>query len=397
MTPSLIVDLLVLVALCVALYGGWRAGAFSSILSALGVIAGLICGIALAPVIMGLTEDKTLRFILALVSIIVLSGLGNGIGGMLGNHLRSGMKTKGQALDSICGALFQGLSTILVVWMLTLPLKTTVENSFAEGIEDSYLLSAVDKVAPERLAEVPQDISAMLQDTGWPTISTEWLRNMPNKEVPPPDGTIAASPGVQSARSSVVHVISQAPQCSRRLLGSGMVTAPDYVITNAHVVAGAESVELETVLGMKEAEVVYFNPMTDLAVLHSWGLELPTLPWAADSSASLEDAVVLGYPKSGPFTAEPARIREKLRITGPDIYGAGQGEREVYTIRASVQQGNSGGPLINPDGQALGVIFGASTDTADTGYALTAAEVQAQIGDVTQLVNPVPTGTCVEP
>ncbi len=396
MTPSLIVDLLVAVALCVALYGGWRAGAFSSVLSAIGVIAGLTAGIALAPVIMGLTEDKTLRFVLALCSIILLSGLGNGMGGLLGDHLRSGMKTKGQTLDSICGALFQGLATILVVWMLTLPLKTTVENSLAEGIEDSHLLSAVDKVAPERLAEVPQDISAMLQDTGWPTISTEWLRDMPNKEVPPPDGTIVASPGVQSARSSVVHVISQAPQCSRRLLGSGMVAAPDYVVTNAHVVAGAESVELETVLGMKEAEVVYFNPMTDVAVLHSWDLELPSLPWASESSQSSEDAVVLGYPKSGPFIAEPARIRDKLRITGPDIYGAGQGEREVYTIRASVQQGNSGGPLINPNGEALGVIFGAATDTADTGYALTASEVQSQIGDLTQLVNPVATGSCVE-
>ena len=70
-------------------------------------------------------------------------------------------------------------------------------------------------------------------------------------------------------------------------------------------------------------------------------------------------------------------------------------ERHAYTVRGTIRQGNSGGPMINSTGEVLGVVFGASVDDSDTGYALTAAEVQSHIGDVTQLVDTVDTGTCV--
>jgi S1-C subfamily serine protease len=53
--------------------------------------------------------------------------------------------------------------------------------------------------------------------------------------------------------------------------------------------------------------------------------------------------------------------------------------REVYTLRAQVRPGNSGGPLLAPDGTVLGVIFGAAIDEADVGFALTADEVQSVV------------------
>ena len=64
-------------------------------------------------------------------------------------------------------------------------------------------------------------------------------------------------------------------------------------------------------------------------------------------------------------------------------------------MRDNIQQGNSGGPLVNTAGEVLGVIFGASVDDSETGYALTADEVIGHIGDVTQLKRPVETGECV--
>jgi S1-C subfamily serine protease len=66
----------------------------------------------------------------------------------------------------------------------------------------------------------------------------------------------------------------------------------------------------------------------------------------------------------------------------------------VYTIRANVEQGNSGGPLIDMSGHVLGVVFGAAVDDPDTGFVLTAGEVSGQlsrIGDTQQ----VATGACV--
>ena len=106
------------------------------------------------------------------------------------------------------------------------------------------------------------------------------------------------------------------------------------------------------------------------------------------------DAIVLGYPGGGDFTATPARIRETIQLSGPDIYHTTTVMREVYTIRGSVHQGNSGGPLIARDGKVLGVVFGAAVDDADTGFVLTAEEVARQMAKVDN-TEPVATGTCI--
>ena len=103
----------------------------------------------------------------------------------------------------------------------------------------------------------------------------------------------------------------------------------------------------------------------------------------------------MGFPHSGPFTANAARIRERVNIAGPDIYSNSRVERESYILRGTVVQGNSGGPLISSDGTVLGLIFGASVDDTDTGYAITAEEVRAHVGDVTRFENSVDTQECV--
>ena len=64
-------------------------------------------------------------------------------------------------------------------------------------------------------------------------------------------------------------------------------------------------------------------------------------------------------------------------------------------MRGTIREGNSGGPMTDAEGRVLGVVFGASLDESDTGYALTAAEVHARVGDVSELTAPVGTGECV--
>jgi S1-C subfamily serine protease len=66
----------------------------------------------------------------------------------------------------------------------------------------------------------------------------------------------------------------------------------------------------------------------------------------------------------------------------------------VYTIRANVEQGNSGGPLIDLNGNVLGVVFGAAVDDPDTGFVLTADEVAGQL-DRLGATAQVSTGACV--
>jgi len=132
---------------------------------------------------------------------------------------------------------------------------------------------------------------------------------------------------------------------------------------------------VESAGGNLAATVVLYDPQTDLAVLDVPKLTAAPLQFAQTPAASGSDAIVAGFPLDGPYTLTPARVRSVIQLRGPNIYSNSTVTREVYTLRAQVQPGNSGGPLLAPDGTVLGVIFGAAIDETDVGFALTAAEV----------------------
>jgi len=119
------------------------------------------------------------------------------------------------------------------------------------------------------------------------------------------------------------------------------------------------------------------------------------LPFAPEQAQTGDNALVLGYPGGGPYTASAARVREVLNLNGPDIYKAGTTQREVYTVRGSIRQGNSGGPMVDDQGRVLGVVFGAAVDDSDTGFVLTAQEVSRQLNAAASASTPVPTGACI--
>jgi S1-C subfamily serine protease len=166
-------------------------------------------------------------------------------------------------------------------------------------------------------------------------------------------------------------------------------------MTNAHVLAGVDSGPQVFTMGSGtfRGRVVLYDPKRDIAILDVPGLQLPSLHF--DGSAQTRDnAVVAGFPKNHPFTTRPARIRAKQRAKGPDIYHSTQVTREIYAIRALVEQGNSGGPLLAPNGKVYGVVFAAALDNKDTGYALTAAEVAPDARAGAHAVNEVSTQSC---
>jgi S1-C subfamily serine protease len=165
-------------------------------------------------------------------------------------------------------------------------------------------------------------------------------------------------------------------------------------MSNAHVVAGSESVTVEADGQTYDAVVVSYDPQADISILDVPGLQSAPLSFAEAPAQTGTDAVVMGYPGGGDFVATPARVREIIELNGPDIYHTQTVTREVYTIRGSVRQGNSGGPMINRDGQVLGVVFGAAVDDADTGFVLTASEVSRQLAMIGNTAR-VPTGACV--
>jgi S1-C subfamily serine protease len=139
--------------------------------------------------------------------------------------------------------------------------------------------------------------------------------------------------------------------------------------------------------------VVLFDPERDLAVLYVPGLNARTLDFAGPANLG-DEAIVAGYPRDHPFTVVPARIGDDQLAQAPDIYQSREVTRQIYSIRANVQPGNSGGPLLAPDGRVDGVVFAAAVGVKDTGYALTASEAQSDARAAAGSTSPVSTQAC---
>lgn len=388
-------DAALILVIVASLIAGWRQGALSSVFSAVGVVAGLVVGLALAPVVMSLAQVQTVRVILLIALVVLLVAVGNAVGAAAGSQLRAGVRRKGaRNVDSLVGAVFQALAVTLVVWFTSIPLAAAVPGPAGNAIRESRVLAAIDAAAPDAFGQVPARIAALLDESGLPPLVSPFSVAR-GASVDAPDSAAVDPEMVDRVRPAVLQVMGDSGSCQRRLSGTGFVIEDGYVLTNAHVVAGTDTVVLDTVLGVKDAEVVLYDPEVDIAVLHAPDLNIAPLTWSTTILATSDDAVVMGYPHSGPFEAAPARIRGRLNISGPDIYAQGRVNREAYTIRGEIRQGNSGGPLLDTDGNVVGMIFGASLDSTETGYALTADQVRERVGDVRELHGRVDTQLCV--
>ena len=394
MTAGLIVDAGLIILALAALVSGWRQGALSAGLAAIGVFSGLVVGLGVAAAVIGFAERPSLRVVLLLATVVLFVGVGNIVGATVGSTLRDRMRTKpSQTWDSAIGSVLQFVIATVVVWLVSTPVAANAPGPVGTAVRESTVLTAVDSAVPGWSRQIPEYLAALIDVTGLPPLVSPFQAQDAN--VAEPDDADVVPDIIDSVRPSVVHILGDAETCSRRLSGSGFVAAADYVITNAHVVAGTNSVQLDTVLGVKDATVVLYDPEVDLAVLHVPQLGLDPLSMATEPAVTGESAVVLGFPGSGPFTASPSRVRERLNISGPDIYATGRTDREAYTLRGHVVQGNSGGPLIRPNGEVIGVVFGAAVDGSDTGYALTLGQVEQVVGDYVGLTRAVDTQRCV--
>ncbi len=215
----------------------------------------------------------------------------------------------------------------------------------------------------------------------------------PIDEVDPPDASLVSLPVVAEAARSVVKIRTVAPACEKILEGS-VVIAPNRVMTNAHVVAGGDSISISIDGEERAANVVSYNPDEDISILDVPGLQAPPLAFAEGVAPTGGDALIMGYPGGSSFAATPARIREVIELDGPDIYRTTSVTREVYAIRGTVRQGDSGGPLIDLNGRVLGIAFGAAVDDPETSFVLTAKQVSPLAGSVDGS-QPVATGDCI--
>ncbi|MGH3939598.1 MAG: MarP family serine protease [Pseudonocardiaceae bacterium] len=388
------VDLLVLTLALFAGISGARQGMLTAAASFVGVLAGAVIGVRIAPSLVEQVESSAVRVAFGVTIVILLVALGETVGVWLGRVIPARFEGEGlRQVDSVLGAVVQGIAALVVAWLVALPLGSSAYPGLTAGVRDSRVLGVVNTFMPETLRQLPNELARLLNVSGFPNLLAPFF-STPVAPVGPVDPALRDSATVRNAQPSVLKVRGRAPSCSRALEGTSFVVAPERVLTNAHVVAGTTQVSVEAENGLLEARVVSYDPATDAAVLAVPGLDAPILSLASQPAASGQNALVLGYPLDGEYTPEAARVRAKINLRGPNIYSTRTVVRDVYTVRAKVLSGNSGGPLLDESGQILGMVFGAAVDNEETGFALTNAEISDDIAAAPGLSQQVDTGAC---
>ncbi|MFB7949481.1 MarP family serine protease [Kitasatospora phosalacinea] len=375
-----VLDLLLIAAALGFAVSGYRQGFVVGALSVLGFLGGGLIAVQLLPLLLHHLSPGTTASVVAVVVVIVLAAVGQAVTTHFGWKLRGRIgRNRAKTLDAVGGSLVNVLSMLLVAWLIGSALAGTSLPTVSKQVRSSKVLGTVQEALPDDAPNWFSDLSQDLARNGFPQVFNPFEQE-PITEVEPPDPALANSPGVLRAKGSLVKVLGTATSCGKTLEGSGFVFAPHRVMTNAHVVGGVDepTVQVAGAGQLYDATVVRYDWQRDIAVLDVPKLNAPPLAFAGEARSN-DSAIVAGFPENGSFNVQPARIRGRIQANGPDIYHRGQVVRDVYSVRSLVRQGNSGGPLLTPDGQVYGVVFAKSLDSSDTGYVLTAAEVREDV------------------
>lgn len=343
----------------------------------MGLVLGVVAAAAVAPRFTDLLgiSDTVGRALAAALVLVVGGSLGSSLGFVAGEMVRHRVvgvphRTQGEA---VLGGLFSGAAVLAVAWFLGLSLDRVPNQQLAGQIQHSAILRRLDLFFPRPpafLAGVERTIA------GVPFPQTFAGLEPP---LPPPLAPPASvdTPGVAAAEQATFRV--EGNGCGGIVSGSAFPVGGGYFITNAHVVAGTSGTRLSQA-GLRaraSASVVLFDPDRDVAVLRAPSLDIPALK-TADAARGTQGAAI-GYPGGGPEDVEPAVVDAQIQARGRDIYGQSLVDRQIYVIEALVRPGNSGGPLVDLNGRVIGLIFAASASNSGQGYALTNAEVAADI------------------
>ena len=389
-----IVDWIVIALAAFAAYRGWRSGFIRQAFEYGGGFIGLMVGVASAGRVASAVTNEAgvLPALIALGVVFIGLSIGQALGFVIGHRVgQSAERVRLGTTDAVLGSGLGVAVTIVSFWLVGSVLVHGPSKPVAKALGKSTLLRSVNDTLP-RPPNVFAYIQQYLNTSGFPQV----FAGMPRSIGPPvklPSDQLARR-AIAAAQGSTVRVV--APACGGMQLGSGWVAAESTVVTNAHVVAGGDSITIEDSAGEHIGAVVVFDPKTDVAIIHVEGLAGPPLDLDTSDKARGTPGATLGFPgeAGGQLVVHRAAVQAEYNASGRDIYGRSIVEREVYEIRSKVRQGDSGGPFVLPNGDVAGVVFAASTTDDDTGYALTGEEVSDEVARGAEKTEPVGTGSC---
>ena len=386
-----IIDLIILIAVVFAIGSGYRRGFWLSLAQYAGLVLGVIVGATLAPILMDALKlsDSTVRSLGAVLVLIVLGAIGSSVGYWVGEPIRLRLLARPESgrIDSFAGAIFSALAVLSVSWFLGLSLGRVPSPQLSSAINRSTVLRTLDAIAPRPPGFLAR-VATIIAGVNFPAAFSGLEPVAPSAQ-PLPNSV--NTPGIRTAASETLKI--QGFGCGGIVFGSGFPVGPGMVLTNAHVVAGTQGTTVRSPAGRSlSAQVVLFDPERDVAILYAPQLTLAPLNEATAHQGT--QGAAIGYPGGGNEDVTPAVVNGQVEAEGRDIYGQQLVVRSIWITQAIVKPGNSGGPLVDLDGNVVGVIFAASTSQPGVAYALTDAEVQPDIDQAQGRTAPVPVGPC---
>lgn len=387
---SIVLDIVLVLVFIGAVVNGWRAGLLRTAAGLIGLVAAGIGAFFVMPWIAGIVPWPEWRAPAAILAALVLLSLGAWLGAVVGHALRHGARAvKLGVVDRVLGAIGNLLVTAFVVALIGSGVSAMGVPVVSPAVAGSRVLTTLDQVTPAPARTLLAELRTAALGTGIP-----WLVDVldgPTEAPELPSGGIDDAELARAA-ASVVRITGTAFQCGSNLSGSGFVVAEDRIVTNAHVVAGVTEPIVEAPGQPAVAgRVVAFDTANDLALIAVSGLSTPPLPVA--DAAPGADVAVAGYPFGGPLELRPARVM----AVGPIMIeeGGRTSTRDVMTLAADVDHGNSGGPVLTGDGSVGGVVFAKSDSVANVGYAIPLTSLAPLAADAASLAEPVDSGSCV--
>jgi S1-C subfamily serine protease len=382
-------DVLILGGVVLAAVGGYRLGFVARALSWAGLAAALVLAIRLIPDLMTALAGATPRGrLLAVIAFVIGLGLlGQALGLAIGAlaHARLSSANVVQRSDRVAGAAVGALGAVIFLWLL-LPALTSTPGWPARAAQGSTIASTIERVGPEPPPSL-RALGRMVAEAPFPQV---FGPNDRPGDVGPPPQVVLGPAADERVRDAVVRVEGQA--CSQIQDGTGFAVAPNVIATNAHVVAGEESTFVFLPNGdRRAARVVRFDPRRDLAILSVPGLGMSPLK-LGDANAGMVGAVY-GHPGGGPLRPTPARIAEQIDARGTDIYRTTPTSRSVFVLASQLAPGDSGAPLVDQSGTAVGVAFAIDPTAGTTAYALTNDELRPVLTNIP--THAADTGSCL--
>jgi S1-C subfamily serine protease len=391
--PINTIDLIVLLLVIGAALVGFRSGAIPQVLGLLAAGVAIALIVAFAPQITVALAgiEQPARALVAIggafLIVAMAQAIGSGLGAAVRNAVGGGIAG---GIDNALGAVLGAAEALVVAWLVGGLLATSALPVVSGVAQASAAVRWLMEVLPPP-GDLIGEVGAIVDESGLPQVFSG-LEPLPAAPIDlPADAQTAAI--AARALASTVRVDAQG--CGASFTGAAFSVAEGYFITNAHVVAGAERITLRGLASSGRGTVVLFDPDLDVAVIRAQDLRLPSLVLAPASPGRGAVGAALGYPNGAGLTALPAAVTAQVRARGRDLYGEAPVIRDILELRAAIEPGASGGPLVLPNGTVGGVVFAESRTDQSVGYALDPVDVAVAVMPGIGATDAVDTGPCI--